>query len=61
MFLLDFLFDICVLLAEFVLRLAPKKWQRAVEPDSAVGLALGLVIVFAALWALVAVLNWARS
>lgn len=56
-----FLIEICANLAEFVLRLAPKSWQRLVEPDSVLGVALGLVIAFVGIWGIVAVIYWARS
>jgi hypothetical protein len=48
-----FLIDLAVILSEWVLRLAPKRWQRAIEPDSVLGIAMGFMVALALIAAVV--------
>lgn len=56
-----FLVDLAVNLSELVLRAAPKRWQRAVEADSALGVAIGFLLAFAGIAAFVAIVAYVRS
>ena len=49
-----FLIDLAAILSEWVLRLAPKRWQRAIEPDSVLGVAIGFMVALAFIAAVVA-------
>ncbi len=49
-----FLIDLAAILSEWVLRLAPKRWQRAIEPDSVLGVAMGFMVALALIAAVVA-------
>jgi hypothetical protein len=49
-----FLIDLAATLSEWVLRLAPKRWQRAIEPDSVLGVAMGFMVALALIAAVVA-------
>ncbi len=56
-----FLIDLAACLSEWVLRAMPKRWQRVVEPDSPLGVALGFLLALVGLGCVVALLAFLRS
>ena len=56
-----FLIDLAAYLSEWVLRTMPKRWQRVVEPDSPLGVALGFLLALVGLGCVVALLAFIRS
>ena len=56
-----FLIDLAAILSEWVLRLAPKRWQRAIEPDSVLGVAMGFMVALAVIAAVVAAVVLLRN
>jgi hypothetical protein len=50
-----FLLDLAIHLSEWVLRAMPKRWQRVLEPDSTLGVAIGLLLALAVIAMIVAI------
>lgn len=53
-----FLLDLAINLSEWVLRAMPKRWQRVVEPDSTLGVAMGLLLALALIAMIVALVAY---
>ena len=55
-----FLFDLAANISEWVLRAMPKRWQRVVEPDSTLGVAMGFLLALALIATIVALVAYFR-
>jgi hypothetical protein len=56
-----FLLDIALNLSEWVLRAMPKSWQKVVEPDSTLGVAIGLLLMLVLFAMVIALVIWLRT
>jgi hypothetical protein len=56
-----FLLDIALNLSEWVLRAMPKSWQKVVEPDSSLGIAIGFLLMLVLFAMLIAFVIWLRT